>query len=71
MKEVTSKSGKICYVPTIYEIKEADQNNQGFCLACGCTVDGVEPDARRYLCEECGEERVYGAAEFALMGWVA
>lgn len=36
----------------------------GFCRACGADAYGVEPDARRYECEACGELRVYGAEEF-------
>jgi hypothetical protein len=30
-------------------------------------VHGVEPDARNYLCEACGERRVFGAEEILLM----
>ena len=26
-------------------------DNPGFCLACGAEAHGVEPDARRYVCE--------------------
>ena len=37
--------------------------NPGFCIACGADADGCEPDAREYTCEECGEAKVYGAAE--------
>ena len=37
--------------------------NPGFCAACGAEAEGVEPDARGYECEECGEPRVYGAEE--------
>lgn len=43
-------------------------DNPGFCLACGEEVDGVEPDARGYECEVCGERKVYGAEEVLLMG---
>jgi predicted heme/steroid binding protein len=39
----------------------------GFCLACGAQHDGIEPDARRYVCEECGAHRVYGAEEILLV----
>jgi len=39
----------------------------GFCLACGAEHDGVEPDARRYACDECGAHKVYGAEELLLM----
>ena len=40
--------------------------NPGFCAACGADADGVEPDARAYECEECGENAVYGAEELLL-----
>lgn len=39
----------------------------GFCLSCGNEVDGVEPDARRYKCEVCGQSKVYGLAELVIM----
>jgi hypothetical protein len=42
-------------------------DNPGFCLACGADADGVEPDARQYECEICGEEQVYGAEEVLMM----
>lgn len=39
----------------------------GFCIACGAEHYGVEPDARRYECEECELPKVYGAEELMLM----
>lgn len=39
----------------------------GICLACGEECSGVEPDARRYECECCGEKKVYGAEELMIM----
>jgi hypothetical protein len=42
-------------------------DNPGFCIKCGVEVEGVEPDARRYKCECCGERSVYGAEELLLM----
>jgi predicted RNA-binding Zn-ribbon protein involved in translation (DUF1610 family) len=39
----------------------------GFCLACGTEASGVEPDAREYECENCGEARVFGAEEILMM----
>ena len=39
----------------------------GFCLACGSTASGVEPDARQYACERCNAKKVYGAEELVLM----
>lgn len=41
-------------------------DNPGFCVACGEDADGVEPDARKYECECCGERGVYGAEELLL-----
>jgi hypothetical protein len=41
-------------------------DNPGFCIACGCEAEGVEPDARRYKCESCGEKAVYGAEELLM-----
>ena len=40
-----------------------DDENLGFCTACGEERDGCEPDARGYECEACGEKAVYGAEE--------
>ena len=45
-------------------------DNDGFCLACGNEVHGVEPDARNYKCECCGANEVYGAEELLIMGGV-
>lgn len=42
-------------------------DNPGFCLACGVDVEGVEPDAREYTCDECGADKVYGAEEVLIM----
>ena len=54
---------------SIDRIMEACESgdNMGFCLACGAEAYGVEPDARKYECEECGEPKVYGAEELVLM----
>ena len=46
---------------------ENEEEYIGFCLACGDEAYGVEPDARRYECESCGEQKVYGAQEILLM----
>lgn len=40
----------------------------GICLNCGESRDSCEPDARDYLCESCGERKVYGIAEAIMMG---
>jgi len=41
-------------------------DNPGFCIACGAEAEGCEPDARKYVCESCGERAVYGAEELLL-----
>lgn len=38
-------------------------DNPGFCTKCGHEQDGCEPDARGYICEACGADKVYGAQE--------
>ena len=38
--------------------------NPGFCLKCGEDAEGVEPDARHYVCEICGTPAVCGVEEF-------
>jgi hypothetical protein len=54
---------------SVDQILEAVQseNDMGFCLACGAEAYGVEPDARRYECEACGQRKVYGAEELLMM----
>ena len=54
---------------TIDQIMEAVQSgdDMGFCVACGAEAYGVEPDARKYECEECGKPKVYGAEELLMM----
>jgi hypothetical protein len=42
-------------------------DNPGFCLACGAEADGCEPDARDYVCDECGEAKVCGAEELLFL----
>ena len=42
-------------------------DNPGFCTHCGADAKGVEPDARKYQCEACGEPSVYGAEELLLI----
>lgn len=42
-------------------------DNPGICVACGADAEGVEPDARRYECECCGENAVYCGEELVIM----
>ena len=58
------KTNKI-NIEDVLRAVEAD-DNLGFCLSCGDEAYGVEPDARRYKCEGCGEHQVYGAEEILI-----
>ena len=55
---------------SIGEIQDAIENYEGFCIECGELHDNVEPDARKYKCENCGKKSVYGAEEIILMGLI-
>lgn len=68
MKEYTARNGKIQFKPSIEELEDMDENNEGFCVGCGDIVPGVEPDVSKALCEVCEQHKVYGASELALMG---
>ena len=49
-------------------IEAAQQDDgSGFCIACGAEAGGLEPDARRRLCDSCGAHTVYGAEELLIM----
>lgn len=50
------------------ERQQSSLDNPGFCLSCGEETEGVEPDARKYPCEACGEKTVYGAQEILIRG---
>ena len=45
---------------------ENEEEYSGFCIACGAAAYDVEPDARRYECDDCGANKVYGAQEILL-----
>jgi predicted RNA-binding Zn-ribbon protein involved in translation (DUF1610 family) len=38
----------------------------GFCTGCGTEHESIEPDARHYKCEKCGQNKVFGAEELLL-----
>lgn len=48
------------------EIYELEYENFGLCLSCGADHYTCEPDAERYHCEDCGENRVYGLAQLLM-----
>lgn len=52
------------------EYEDATEGYEGRCLACGAVHGECEPDARRYPCDECEAEQVYGVEELLMMGRV-
>lgn len=48
----------------------AMDRDMGYCIYCGEVAYGVEPDARKYECDACGEGGVYGLEELLMMGRV-
>lgn len=70
MREYKTKAGVTQFAPSEAELMEMEENDEGFCLACGATQECVEPDAVRYECDCCGKPKVYGWAEIVLMGLV-
>jgi DNA-directed RNA polymerase subunit RPC12/RpoP len=55
---------------SLEQVQAAMEDMGGFCIACGAESGQVEPDARRYVCEACGERKVYGAEELLVLGLV-
>lgn len=66
----TTRTGKQQWKPAYDEEFEAllSDGYHGFCLACGEDQEGVEPDARKYVCEACKQPKVYGLEELIMMG---
>jgi len=70
-EDKTTREGNLSRVGiSIDEILEAvaADDNRGWCLHCGAEAYGVEPDARRYRCECCQANAVYGAEEILIIG---
>jgi hypothetical protein len=63
-----AKSGATQYRPSVAYGMSLAALDHGFCLACGNDQPGVEPDARKYTCDHCDADKVYGIEELALMG---
>lgn len=62
-----ARNGAKQYKPSM-EYLMSMSDSEGFCVACGETQDGIEPDGRKYTCEHCGQPKVYGRDEIVLMG---
>lgn len=49
------------------DLLESGEDTTGVCHNCGEIQDGVEPDAEKYECENCGVKAVYGAEQTLIM----
>lgn len=48
---------------------DLSESGGGVCLSCGDMPEsGIEPDARNYECDCCGERQVFGLEEALIMG---
>ena len=70
MKEYKAKNGNVQYMPSLEEVEDMDDNIEGWCLGCSETQSGVEPDARRLVCDSCGLAKVFGPDSLAERGLV-
>lgn len=70
VKTYRARSGAEQFKPSLELAMEMDADLQGFCLACGSIEDGVDPDAAKEACPNCGEDKLYGASELILMGLI-
>lgn len=70
MQTYKARNGNTQYKPSAKWLERVIRQDAGigFCLACGDTAHGVEPDARKYECDACDAPKVYGAEELLLMG---
>ena len=74
-KDIVSDKGNKYTIPVMsademQEVMFGLIGGRGWCLTCGEEVDGVEPDARKYLCECCDKRTVYGIEELLMMDLV-
>ena len=56
----TNRKGVKRYRPVITSFSDTEQG--GICIACGKKHRNIEPDARGYNCEKCGEPKRKGSA---------
>ena len=55
---------------SLEQYHQLDEDMAGLCTSCGYEQHGVEPDAERYRCEDCGERKVYGPHWYLMTGMV-
>ena len=62
---IARKASTSVIADQVFDAIQSD-DSLGFCLDCGAMAYGVEPNARHYECESCGERWVFGAQETLL-----
>lgn len=73
IKMTGQKTGKVFFAFAMHpeEFQGLDEDSCGLCIRCGeIEVGSVEPDARKYTCDACDENGVYGAQELLMMGLI-
>jgi hypothetical protein len=67
-----TESGTTYHTFIMYECEYVSMDNEyeGLCIYCGEPAYGVEPDARKYECECCEKNGVYGVQELLIMGMI-
>jgi len=55
---------------SLEQYEQLDADMAAICTACGYEQAGCEPDAERYLCEDCGKRTVYGPHWYLMSGMV-
>jgi len=69
VKEAIMKANQVWEVLDYDEVFAAAEEQMfgtgtmGFCVECGAESYNCEPDAAEYVCDACGERRVFGATE--------
>jgi hypothetical protein len=49
---------------------QVSEGTLGACIKCKNIQEGCEPDARRYECDVCEQNTVYGLEELLIMGQI-
>jgi hypothetical protein len=66
----TARNGQIIEVPEDH-ISGYGLDDVGYCVECGAERYPTEPDVRRYKCDACGANSVYGAEEILISGAIS
>lgn len=63
--------GRLAVHMTAAEFNAMRGSYSGICVACGAVREGsTEPDAEQYPCGQCRENKVLGADNAVIMGYI-